>query len=279
MLTHEYISDYIQEIVNTANKKNIAIQSILLFGSAAKYDFTSGSDIDLLIITENQLSDDEEKTFKAAIVNIEQRQGFKKVSVNKNLIEKFIDRAGGNDLSFFITSKAILLSGDAGRILSLSPFEARFVNRIVLASIIIPAVTVWGEDLKYQIPLQPIRKIDVIKAFFSFINLMLFIVFIYPVLKEATRHAMGILKRSIHSCYFCFTLKADTLQKEVDFFTKQLNISAPREVINLRQHYRPSFRFVLRSCFAIIALHFFTLRKNSFPKYIPVKCKAGNVIA
>jgi hypothetical protein len=41
-----------------------------------------------------------------------------------------------------------------------------FLERTFLASVIVSAETVWGEDLLSLVPLSPLRRLDVFKALF-----------------------------------------------------------------------------------------------------------------
>jgi len=47
----------------------------------------------------------------------------------------------------------------------------------------------------------------------------------YPALPDATRYAMGALKHSLHSCYFCYHLKTAPIHQEVEFFNLRLGRS------------------------------------------------------
>jgi len=107
-------------------------------------------------------------------------------------------------------------------VLGLSPFEAAFVDRIVLAGVIVSAVTVWGEELLTQVPIPALRRLDVLKALFNFMSAILMSAAVFPVFPNATRYAMGVLKHSLQSCYFCYRQKTASLQEEVDFFCSRV---------------------------------------------------------
>ncbi len=95
-----------------------------------------------------------------------------------------------------------MLSGSPGRILDLSPAQAVFVDRGAIPSIVGSAAVVWGDELD-GVPLPPIRRLDVAKAFLGLFNQVLFSAAVYSLLPGATRYAMDALKRSVHNCDFC----------------------------------------------------------------------------
>jgi hypothetical protein len=91
----------------------------------------------------------------------------------------------------------------------------------------------------------------------------------FPVLPDATRYAMGALKHSLHSCYFCYHLKNAPLNEEVEFFNSRLGPSATLlELLNQRREYHRSFAFVLRCLPGLFRLHFRTARDNRFPRAV-----------
>lgn len=106
--------------------------------------------------------------------------------------------------------------------------EALFVDRIVFANVVASAVTVWGGG--------------------------------------ATKYAMGALKRSLHSCFFCYHRRTTALEEEGDFFHRRLGATHTLvELLALRRQYRRSFAFVIRCLPALVRLHLRTARDNRFP--------------
>jgi hypothetical protein len=125
---------------------------------------------------------------------------------------------------------------------------------------------VWGEDLLPLVQPPHVRRLDVFKAYFAFTSQVLLSLTAYIVLPDATRYAMGALKRSLHSCYFCYQQRTTALDEEVAFFQQRLGESqALKQLLNLRGQYRKSFRFVLRCLPALTRLHLHTALDNTFP--------------
>jgi hypothetical protein len=93
--------------------------------------------------------------------------------------------------------------------------ETPFVDRIIFASIVASAVTVWGENLLPAVSAPPVRRLDVFKALFGFSSQVLLSAVTFPVLHDATKYSIGALKHSLHSCYFCYHGRTAALEVEV----------------------------------------------------------------
>ena len=172
----------------------------------------------------------------------------------------------GHGVSCFVCTRSDLISGEVARVLDLRPWEALFVDRIVFASIVASAITVWGEDLLPRVPVPSLRRLDVFKALFSFSGQVLLSAMTFPVLPDATKYAMGALKHSLHSCFFCYHQRTTTLEDEVTFFNRRLGASRTLvELLSLRRQYRRSFAFVVRCLPTLARLHLRTARDNRFP--------------
>src|SRR5205814_5046053 len=103
------------------------------------------------------------------------------------------------------------------------------------------AVTVWGEELLPHIPQPPIRRFDVLKAFHGLFAQVLLSLAVFPLLPNATKYAMGALKRSVHNCFFCYHGRPTALEEEVDFFQRLGPNRTLAQLLDLRRVYRPSF--------------------------------------
>jgi len=64
--------------------------------------------------------------------------------------------------------------------------------------------------------------LDVAKALFQFVNVIVMSTVMYPLLPDATRYAMGALKHSLHNCYFCYRHETATVGVEIAFFEARL---------------------------------------------------------
>ncbi|HTS64009.1 MAG TPA: hypothetical protein VMH28_18425 [Candidatus Acidoferrales bacterium] len=182
-------------------------------------------------------------------------------------LEKFLNRATAHDRSFFICTRGDLLSGNIGRILRLHPVQTIFVDRIVLANFVASGITVWGEAVLPLIPIAPIRRFDVFKSFFALFPMALLCVAIFPLHRGVTKYAMGVLKSSVHSCFFCHELRRSSLEEEISFFERRLGANRTlNRLLALRREYRNSFRFIVGCIPTLARLHWRTFIDNKFPR-------------
>lgn len=107
---------------------------------------------------------------------------------------------------------------------------------------------------------------DVAKALFQFVNVIVMSTVLYPLLPDATWYAMGALKRSLHNCYFCYRHETATVGGEIAFFEARLGPSPIlQDLLERRQRYQPSLGFVLRCLPVLLRLHWLTATESSFP--------------
>jgi hypothetical protein len=184
-------------------------------------------------------------------------------------LEAFVERLTANVRSFFICTRGDLLSGRVARILDIRASQALFVDRVVIPSIVGSAVTVWGEALLPHVPLSPIRRFDVLKAFHGLFAQALLSVAVFPALPDATKYAMSVLKRSVHNCFFCYHGRSAVLEEEVGFFQRHIGPSRTlAQLLDLRRHYTQSFAFVVRCLPTLAWLHLRTALDNRFPREV-----------
>ncbi|MGI8508126.1 MAG: hypothetical protein ACR2MQ_02245 [Gemmatimonadaceae bacterium] len=277
------IQAYIGAIVGTcaANEQTSeraskhALVSVVLFGSAATGGFSkeySGtvSDVDLILVVPDDASRDDRLRVRDDVMRLEALHGFRDDSPHpRSSLDAFMRRVTANVRSFFVCTRADLLSGSVARILDLPPQQAIFVDRVVIPSIVGSAVTVWGEDLLPNVQLPPIRRFEVFKAFHGLAGQILLSAAVFPLLPDATKYAMGALKRSVHNCFFCYHGHRASLQEEVDFFQRRLGPSRTlARLLDLRREYRPSFAFVAYCLPALAYLHLRTAMDNRFPRQV-----------
>ena len=257
-----------------------SLVSVILFGSAVTGGNSAVSDVDLILVLPDSATAEDRRRVRKEVTDLEIAHGLRSPATRrKNPLEKFAEHAGGDDHSCFLCTRGDLLSGDVARVFGLRPAEALFVDRIVLPGAMVSARTVWGEELLPQVLLPPIRRLDVFKTLFEIGGMMVLSVTAFPVLPDATRYAMGALKHSLHSCYFCYHLKTAPLPEEVAFFESRLGGSRTlQELLQQRQNYRPSFGFVLRCLPVAFRLHLWTARENRFPRAVKIKEATGGAL-
>jgi predicted nucleotidyltransferase len=259
-----HVQSYLDELVRTCAQIEQPLVSVILFGSAASGGFSNVSDVDLIIVVPDGTTSDGRSKLRAEVVRLEIAHGFRPPRPVGPLQTR-VERAVGHLFSCFICTRDDLLSGDVARILDLRPWEAPFVDRIVLAGIVSSAVTAWGEELLPRVLVPAVRRLDVFKALFGFSCQIVLIVQTFPVLPDATKYAMGTLKHSLHSCFFCYHRRTEDLEREVEFFDRRLGGSQVLgELLLLRRQYQKSFWFVMRCLPTLARIHFQTARDNDF---------------
>ena len=264
------VQQYLDAVAQLHADGGISLVSVILFGSAASGAFSESSDVDLIIVIPDETTQEDRRLLRGAVTDLEIRHGLRSPeSRPKNPLEIFAEHAGGHAHSCFFCTRDDLISGDVARVFGLRAAEEMFLERMFLASVIVSARTVWGEELLSLVPLPSLRQLDVFKALFRLTGLVLFSAAAYPVLFDATRYAMGALKHSLHSCYFCYHLRTVSIDEEVAFFNSRLGRNRTLlELLNQRQEYHRSFAFVLRCVPILFRLHLRTVWDNRFPRAV-----------
>jgi hypothetical protein len=262
------VQTYVEALVTACAQGGPSLVSLVLFGSAASGGFSEEvSDVDLIIVVADNATGEQRRRLREDVAILEAVHGFRPTSGrSRGALQAHIERAAGHALSCFVCTRGDLLSGDVARVLDLRRLEALLVDRIVFANIVASAVTVWGEDLLPRVPVPSVRRLDIFKALFAFSGQVVLSAVAFPALPDATKYAMGALKRSLHSCFFCYHGRTAALEEEVAFFQRRLGATPTLvELLALRREYRRSSAFVIRCLPTLVRLHLCTARDNRFP--------------
>ena len=263
------VQAYVDEIVHKCAESGRALVSLILFGSASVGGWVeTASDVDLILVVPDEATAEDIDRLRREVEHIEIiHELLSPAAPRRSALEMFLNRITAHDRSFFICTRADLLSGDIGRILRVHPLQAKLVDRIVLANFVASGITVWGEAILPVVPTAPIRRFDVFKALFGLFPIALTSVAIFPLYPRMTKFAMTALKSSIHSCFFCYELRRASLQEEISFFERRLGSNRTlRQLLDLRSYYRNSFTFVVCCIPTLLRLHWRTSIDNRFPR-------------
>ena len=194
------VQAYVEAIVRTCADSGRALVSVVVFGSAAVGGWAETiSDVDLILVVPDGATEEDGDHLRDEVEQLEVLHRLRNEPAHRTrALERFIDKATANVRSFFICTRGGLLSGSIGRILGLPPSQALFVDRVVLANIVASGITVWGEHLLPRIPVAPIQRLDVFKAFFGLFGQALLVWAIFPLLPGATKYMIAILGRCRH---------------------------------------------------------------------------------
>jgi predicted nucleotidyltransferase len=269
MVLPDRVRTYLDALVQTCEQNGPVLVSVVLFGSAAKGGFSGEtSDVDLIIVLSDAASRAQRRQLADDVARLETLHGLRPATTHSpGSFRALMDRVMAHGFSCFVCTRGDVISGDAGRVLDLRPVETLFIDRIVFASIVASAVTVWGEDLLPRVAVPSVRRLDVFKALYGFLGQALASAVMFPAMPDdATQYAMGTLKHSLHSCFFCYHGRTAALEEEVDFFQRRAGPSQTfDDLLALRRTYRRSFGFVIRCLPALVRLHVRTARENRFP--------------
>ena len=262
--------DYLSDILSAINSHDSSVVSVIAVGSVAKGGFSNAvSDVDILVVLDDHVSRKIKRLLDEELKMLEYKHGFRRhpngVIETLNMLA---NELAGIYLSHFICYKNELLLGDSARVLHLHPLLSFFTpaTRIPFANMVISGKTIWGEELLQRVRILPITRWQLIQGCLVNLNLNLNGILSFFIFRDATKMVMEVLKWSLHSCYFCYNLKAATVQEEVDFFISKLGEQRVfRELMTLRQDYKKSFSFVKRCFPIIIKLYVKTLKDITFP--------------
>src|SRR5437870_3687826 len=155
------VRTYVEALVQTCAQDRVPLVSVVLFGSAAKGGFSGDvSDVDLILVVADDTSRVDRRRLGEGVARLEAVHGLGPAMTDApGRLQARIERAVGHGFSCFVCTRGDLISGDVARVLDLRPLETPFVDRIVFASIVASAVTVWGENLMPQVPVPSVRRL------------------------------------------------------------------------------------------------------------------------
>jgi hypothetical protein len=261
------VRNYLADIVRACEEKRAEFVSVVLFGSASTGGFQEKvSDVDLILVLADGIPSESRAALRDRVIALERLHGMRQTPGRKSALEVIFDRITLSDCSFFICTRADLLSGLPGRLMNLRAAQALFVDRIVVPGILSSAVTLWGEDLLPRIVPPPIRRLDVFTAFFGLFSQAITAFSLFLLLPGATRYAMATLKHSVRSCYFCYQGRNAALEDAIAFLQQRTGHNRGlQQLLALRRDYRSSFAFVARAMPTLMRLHWRTAFDNRFP--------------
>lgn len=263
------VRHYLDAVLKFANQKSCEIVSIMIFGSVAKGGFSPVSDVDLLVVLADEVPWKEKKRLEHDLLGLELEHKLRERPKSKReLILTVVDRVAGQFKSQFVCYKRDFISGNSAAVFGINPVleSLLLTTRIAFANVVMSARTAWGEELLSQVRVPLLTKGHLVKNCVGLLAFNAGALGVFPVLPNATKYSMSALKWMLHTCHFCVTLKSSTTEEAVEFFQDRIEAEATLpELLSLRSHYRPSFRFV-KGCFGtIVRLYSVTVREGVFP--------------
>lgn len=263
---------YLEDVIALAEARPGTCSSILLYGSSAVGGYSGAvSDVDVMLVLEDDAPAELRQTLKRELLELEVRHGFLERDFWKRGRARLAaDKALGVFISHFICPRAAFLAGEASGIFHVNALAGALTSRIIFANILASSVTVWGEDLRPRVQAPPVTRADVLKALTSLAPILLLAVLGLPFSRGATKYAMASLKKGLHNCYFCYGQPPSTVSGKVRFFSARYpRLAGLDMLLRLREEYRPWARFTLWCVWALPYLHYRAARDNRFP--LPVR--------
>lgn len=270
------VGNYIDDVIRLAETRSSEIVSVATFGSVAKNGFSqSVSDVDLIVALADGVPGKTKRIISGELAALELKHRLREQPNSKReVVYARIDEAAGQFKSYFVCGKHDLLSGNTAAVFNVNPLaESLLISpHIAFANIVTSAKVIWGENFFDEIHIPTLSKAHLAKNCIGFLLLSACAVLWYPFVPNATKYSMSALKWMLHGCYFCYTLKSATVEKEVDFFQAKVGAGEVfTELLSLRREYHPSFGFIISCFIVLIRLYVITARENKFP--IAVKAK------
>lgn len=263
--------EYIREIIQALERKFPGqIASVVLFGSQARQEATKSSDVDLIVILEDNIPKKTLKKLLGHLQWLETRFGYRK-SPQGGLVARFIAsvETGTGMFTSFACRRSEFLQGDFARIFHINRILAWIApQKVVLESIRVQGITVYGENLNSKLPPLRITVGQLMKSFL--INLLLGAgtLFLAPFSRdsegEITRQSMEATKWSLFSSYFWLFNETVTINEMVRFALVKLRKGFLRrhflEFLALRNMKGRNKRFVMRTPVVVFLIHRFFLK-------------------
>jgi predicted nucleotidyltransferase len=264
------VRDYVDDVIQFAEARSSEIVSVATFGSVDRNGFSqSVSDVDLIVALADGVPRKTQQMICGELVALEVRHELRKPpGTKREAVYMGIDDAAGQFKSHFVCYKRDLLSGRTAAVFEVNPLAESLLlsTHIAFANIVTSAKVIWGEDFLPKIHIPTLSKAHLAKNCATFLLLNACGLLGYPILPNATKYSMSVLKWMLHGCYFCYTLKSATVEEEIDFFrTKTGAGEVFLQLVSLRREYQPSLRFITGCFKTLVQLYRVTVRENKFP--------------
>lgn len=265
--------NYIGEAIGLILKNKIDLLSLIIFGSAVKGEYQPDlSDVDTIFVISDKTSKEDKIRINKELDELEYKHSFRKK--NGSVVDAVYKRAEditGMYISHFVCYRKEFLSAKFSKVFNVNLLLCKIFapTDVVWASVIKSATTLWGENLLEKVSLSYVTKNQIRKSRMMNLALCVSAFLSYIIHPDATKYAMESVKWSLQTCYFGYTLEPVTTKKAILFFENEgYKNTTLNELLELRNKYRKSFRFIRGSFKVIRDLHNKTIRENTFPKKI-----------
>jgi len=265
------IQDYIREIVGTTEALlgRDSISAVLLFGSAvySLNQFDKISDVDLMIIVKNSISNHKIKEIRPILTGIVIKHRYRNYSRNWHArMLHIVEKSTGMFCSFFVSTEKNWKDSKFTKIFSTNPILTNLLapNKIVLDSMRAGTTILYNGNTEI-IDIKPNQKsypiTQILKSLL--LNLMMSVgtLFILFFNKNYVKYMLESIKWSIRSCDFYLNREINPLSEILRNYTK-LGIEEGflQKFLELRKNPEQDLIFCLKVPYNIIKIHLITLK-------------------
>jgi len=243
------------------------IYSIVLFGSYATNDYSENSDIDLLIVINDEFFKSHSVEYfeyiekLALAIELKNNLRIKRTSFITAVLN-IIEKTTGMFVSHFICKKSDWDKQIFHKIFNVNSFLAKLIapGDIVLKNMSKSYLVLYGEKLKPKYK----KRISAIQLFKSLIMTELIAVgtvIIFPFYKNSIKYSLEAFKWTIRNSYLYLFQEPGTQKQMEEFLTHS---SVPKSYCNryneLRNNKKRDFRFAVLCPFEILKIYMISFR-------------------
>lgn len=265
------IQAYIREIVGTTEALlgRDSISAVLLFGSAvySLNQFDKISDVDLLVIVKNSISNHKIKEIRPILTGIVIKHRYRNFSRNWHArMLHIVEKSTGMFCSFFISTEKNWKDSKFAKIFSTNPILTNLLapNKIVLDSMRAGTTVLYNANTEI-IDLKPIQKsysiTQILKSLLLNLMMSLGTLFILFFNKNYVKYMLESIKWSIKSCDFYLNLEINPLSEIVRNYIKiGIEEDFLQKFLDLRKNPTQDLFFCLKVPLNVIKIHLITLK-------------------
>ena len=261
----DYEANYIRDIVTLTEKKlgPAIIKAVIIFGSVAQQQTCHISDVDLLLIVDDQVPSKNIRSLIGYLRTIEIKHGFAQYPDNIfSTILNIVESTTGMFRSFFIARESDWFKGSFASIFGTSRFFTKILapDQIVLNSVICGSRVIFG-DPKYISIRFPISVFQLIKSIMMDLTVSIGTLVILPLNPKNMKYVLEAFKWALRSGFFYLFEKTEKLILIQQFFLK---IGFSKRLLDKLNAYRTKLKmdigFALSIPYQIVNVHNLALK-------------------
>lgn len=260
---------YLDELARLLGPSEGSIASVILFGSIVKGGHSDISDVDVIVIVNDDCDDGFIRSLDEGICGIENKFGYGSKPYEASRpgqrfalqIANFVEVRTGMFVSHFVCRRRDIVKADFAKIFNTTPVLSRMLapGELVLAGIFDHAKTVYGEDLLGKMRMPKYGPFDLARSLAMNILLSIGGAFLYLFHRSAAKFALEATKWSIHSSYFFISARSANIEDAARFYIEN-NVSKKHleRLLEMRKNGSMDASFVLATMPNVVWIHLAT---------------------